>query len=156
MRYVAKSECESLEAARFTLDGASYVAVACDGRVHTLPAEAFDLLYEPKLEPARVLPLPPIPEDKRTTVRISEKPVRKPKSEEETVSARIVRILEQYGPQTHAELAERVYPELMPTLRGQRLWGLLYPLKAKRIVEKREQPGSGLDKWTLIAQPEVA
>lgn len=142
MKYVAKSECETLDAARFALAGVDYVAVVCDGRVHTMPAEAFDLLYEPVTKEPKALP-----------ARWDPQTAKQPKTEGDSVTVRIIRILQEYGPQTHAELAERVYPELMPTMRGQRLWGMIHPLKAKGTVTKREH--NGIDKWTLV-RPEAA
>lgn len=152
-KYVAKSECETLEAARFDLSGVSYVAVACDGRVHAMPAEAFDLLYEPEKAA-------PMPSTQPKTIDRSAVGAPKPKPgrlkvEGDSTSALIIRILQEYGPLTHAELAERVYPEVLPAQRGQRLWGLLHPMKQRGIVEKREQPGTHIDKWTLLT-PEAA
>lgn len=144
MRYVAKSECESLEATRFELACASYVAVAVDGRVHAIPAEVFDLLYEQEREK---------PAAPATPQAIDRSAVGKPKPAAAAgatpgATSRVLELLRLNGPQTHAELAERVYPELISTQRGQRLWGLMHPLKTAGKVHKIEH--NGLDKWALV------
>lgn len=148
MRFVAKSECESLEATRFELAGAAYVAVAVDGRVHAIPAEVFDLLYEPEREKAANVKPPAAPRSIDRSAVGKPKPAAAPATPGAT--SRILELLRLNGPQTHAELAERVYPEVMGPMRGQRLWGLMHPLKTAGKVHKIEH--NGLDKWALVEQ----
>lgn len=145
MRYAAR--VAEVEAARFELTGAAYVAVAVEGRAHVIDAATFDLLFAPERNPAlegfrrdhpceverargkavsrdaiglpTTLPTPAPKSPMEVAWPLPSKP--RSKREGDSLADRIYDSLLANGPQTNAELAERIWPDVESKVRVTRL-----------------------------------
>lgn len=151
MKYVSRAP--KIEAERITLTSENVYAVAIDGKVRLVAGEAFELLYAVENTPAVKLAPKAEPQAKSQPKPQPKRPVKSPAvaDGEPRLWQRALKILQDFGPLTHAELATHLHPDEKDVKkRGDSTYAVESDLRSKGLINRVSD--NGLDKWAVITE----
>ena len=155
MIYTPRSQ--TIEAAPVELAGQRLMAVAVDGKAHLVDAGVFETLFHQEETAQKIEHLEcavasetrrpkPTPPTKRATPATAGHPAERKLSD---VAQTCIRALELRGPLTSAELRSHVYHGLEQRQQLQNFSALSIAMQRKKLIERRTDPHTQLDKWHL-------